>query len=170
MFNRFQFENKSVPVMLINDGLVSMNASLVLTKGLCDTGRVSWLVSMNDAFVLMNDAFVRMSDAFVRMNASFMRTNAAFIRMNASFMRTNASFMRTSDAFMSTSASFMRTNAAFVLANEGMRRPGVRRPGTERPAFCGAAGVVVEADPMAESPPFRIRKAAWVDAFSFFTL
>ena len=63
--------------MLINDGLVSMNASLVLTKGLCDTRRVSWLVSMNDAFVLMNDAFVRMSDAFVRMNASFVRTKRA---------------------------------------------------------------------------------------------
>jgi hypothetical protein len=77
MFNRFQFENKSVPVMLINDGLVSMNASLVLTKGLCDTRRVSWLVSMNDAFVLMNDAFVRMSDALVRMNASFVRTKRA---------------------------------------------------------------------------------------------
>ena len=61
-------------VMLTNDGLMSTNASLVLMNGLHDRGRVTWLVSRNDAFVLMNDAFVRMNDAFVRMNASFMST------------------------------------------------------------------------------------------------
>jgi len=65
MCNRFQFENKSVSVMLANDGLMSTNASLVLMKGLSDTRRVTWLVSMNDAFMSMSDAFVRRSDAFV---------------------------------------------------------------------------------------------------------
>jgi hypothetical protein len=74
MCNRFQFENKSVAVMLIDDGLMSTNASLVLMKELLDTEQVSWLMLMNDAFMSMNDAFVRMSDALVRMNASFMRT------------------------------------------------------------------------------------------------
>lgn len=60
--------------MLIDDGLMSTNASMVLMKELLDTEQVSWLMLMNDAFMSMNDAFVRMSDALVRMNASFMRT------------------------------------------------------------------------------------------------
>jgi hypothetical protein len=77
MCNNFRFENRSVTVMLTNDGLMSTNASLVLMNRLRDRGRVTWLVSMNAAFVLMNDAFVRMSDALVRMNASFVSTKRA---------------------------------------------------------------------------------------------
>jgi len=57
--------------MLTNDGLMSTNASLVLMKGLSDTRRVTWLVSMNDAFMSMSDAFVRRSDAFVRRSDAF---------------------------------------------------------------------------------------------------
>jgi hypothetical protein len=74
MCNSFQFESKSVAVVLVNDGLMSTNASLVLIRGLLDTGQVSWLMCMNAALVLVNDAFVRRSDALVRMHASFMLT------------------------------------------------------------------------------------------------
>ena len=77
MCNRFQFENKSVAVTLINDGLMSTIESFMRMNGLLDREQVSWLVSMNDAFVRMNDAFVRMSDALVRMNESFVRTKRA---------------------------------------------------------------------------------------------
>jgi hypothetical protein len=50
--------------------------AFVLTKGLCDTGRVRSLVLASDAFMRMNDAFVRTSDAFIRTNESFVLTKA----------------------------------------------------------------------------------------------
>jgi hypothetical protein len=48
--------------------------AFVLTKGLCDTGRVRSLMLTSDAFMRMNDALVRTSDAFVSTSASFVLT------------------------------------------------------------------------------------------------
>jgi hypothetical protein len=53
------FEDRSVALMLINDGLMLTNASFVRRKGLDDREQVSWLVRTSDAFVRTNDALVR---------------------------------------------------------------------------------------------------------------
>ena len=60
--------------MLTNDGLMRTIESLMRMNGLLDREQVSWLVSMNDAFVRMNDAFVLMHASLVRMNDAFVRT------------------------------------------------------------------------------------------------
>jgi hypothetical protein len=57
-----------------------MNASLVLSNGVLDRGRVSCETSGFDAFVCTNDAFVLMNGALVRINASVVRMNDAFVR------------------------------------------------------------------------------------------
>jgi hypothetical protein len=57
-----------------------MNASLVLSNGVLDRGRVSCETSGFDAFVHTSDAFVLMNGALVRINASVVRMNDAFAR------------------------------------------------------------------------------------------